>query len=458
MAYGLRDVPRPFPRAAGLGLQHVLTMFGATVAVPLLLGPAIGMDTGELSLLVSCVMICSGIATFLQVRFGTGLPIVQGMSFAFLGPIFGILAVVDGVRETMQAVAGAVLAGALIEATIGYSRLFGKMRRFLGPVVVGPVIMLIGLSLFQVGAPQAAGDWRLAGTVIVCTFLFTLVLAPRWRVFALFPILLSVLVAYGLAVALTRVGLTPAGSPGAVSFAAVEAAPWIRSPGSLLFPWGLPRFHAGFVLAILAGYLASMIESYGDYFAVARAAGEPPPTARQVDRGIGAEGIGCALASVFGGFPSTSYSENIGLVALTRVASRYVVYVAAGLLVLFGLVAKIGAAVATIPKPIVGGLYCTLFGLIAAVGLSICARADLESQRNLLIMGFCLFMGLSIPAWIQGVPALGFEPAALRIPAVPWLADALRTIASTGMAVAAILGLLLDNLIPGTDRERGVGG
>lgn len=454
--YRLHEVPRPFPKALGLGLQHVLTMFGATVAVPLLLGPAMKMDAAQIAVLVSSVMICSGIATFLQVRFGTRLPIIQGVSFAFLGPFFAIIAATGGGAETMRYLAGAILGGALVEIFVGYSTLFGRLRRLLSPVVVGPVIALIGLALFDVGAPQAGRDWKLAGVVIACAFLFSLVLAPRSRFFSMFPILLAVVIAYGLAVVLTLTGFYGAGDAGRVSFEAVASAPWLRSPGSLVFPWGLPKFDLGFFLAVLAGYLASMIESFGDYYAIARACDEPEPSAAQVNRGIGAEGLGCLFTGIFGGFASTSYTENIGLVALTKVASRYVTYVAAALLVLLGLVAKVGAAIATIPSPIVGGLYCTLFGLIAAIGISFAARADLSSQRNLMIIGFSLFMGLSLPAYFKGVPSLGFEPVQLTFAAAPWLANMAQTVGSTSMAVAAICGLVLDNLIPGTDRERGL--
>lgn len=455
--YGLDDVPKPLPRAVGLGLQHVLTMFGATVAVPLLLGPAMGMDRGELAILVSSVMVASGVATFLQVTIGTRLPIIQGVSFAFLGPFFAIIAATAGGAVTMQFIAGAIIAGAVLEAVIGYSGLFGVIRRYITPVTIGPVIMLIGLALFTVGAPQAGLDWRMAGLVIIGTFVFALVLAPRARFFRLFPILLAVIVAYAVALVLSLTGFYPAGHASHVTFAGVAEAPWLRlwGEGSVLFPWGLPQFSLGFILATLAGYLASMIESFGDYFAVARAAGAPEPTPQQVNRGIGAEGIGCALSGVFGGFSSTSYSENIGLVALTRVASRYVVLIGAGILVLLGLIAKFGAVVATIPAPIVGGLYCALFGLIAAIGMQASARADLNSQRNLLIMGFILFMGLSVPAFFQGVPAIGFEPFEVAI-GPDWFRSMVQTIGQTGMAVAAILGILLDNLIPGTPQERGL--
>ena len=456
LVYGIDDVPRPLPRAIGLGLQHVLTMFGATVAVPLLLGPAMKMGPGEIALLVSSVMICSGVATFLQVQLGSRLPIIQGVSFSFLGPFFAIIGATAGGAVTMQYIAGAILAGSLFEIVVGYAGVFGRLRRFVSPIVIGPVIALIGLSLYDVGAPQAGRDWGLAALVIAGTFFFALGLGRRWKAFALFPILLAVLVAYGLALLLTWTGFYGEGDPGRVSFAAVEAAPWVRSPAGLVFPWGAPKFHLGFTLAILASYLVSMIESFGDYHSIARACRVADPTPRPIDRGLGAEGVACLFTGLFGGFASTSYTENIGLVALTRVASRRVVLIAAGLLVTLGLLAKLSAVVATIPSPIIGGLYCTLFGLISAVGLSITSRADLNSQRNLLIMGFILFMGLSVPAYFEGVPALGFAPVHLELPGAQWLADMVRAIGTTGMAVAAILGLLLDNLIPGTPRERGL--
>jgi solute carrier family 23 (nucleobase transporter), member 1 len=457
--YGLDDVPRPLP-ALGLGLQHVLTMFGATVAVPLLLGPAMGMERDQLAILVSSVMICSGIATFIQVRFGTRLPIIQGVSFAFLGPFFAIIAATAGGAVTMQYIAGAIIAGAVLEMVLGYSTIFGRLRRFISPVVIGPVIALIGLALFQVGAPQAGLNWWLGGLTILAAFTFALVLAPMVRFFSLFPILLAVILAYLVAWIGSVTGIIAPDTPGYISFEAVGSAPWIRGvaigDGGILFPWGWPQFNLGFILATLAGYLASMIESFGDYHAISRAAGAGYPTEQQINRGIGAEGVGCVTTGIFGGFASTSYTENIGLVALTKVASRTVVYVAAGLLILLGLIAKFGAVIATIPAPIVGGLYCTLFGLIASIGLANVARADLTSQRNLLIIGFTLFMGLSVPAYFAGVPGLGFEAPDITITWAPWLADMITTIGSTGMAVAAIVGLLLDNLIPGTPEERGL--
>ncbi|NEE02143.1 uracil-xanthine permease family protein [Phytoactinopolyspora halotolerans] len=451
--YGLDDVPRPLA-SLGLGVQHVLTMFGATVAVPLILGPAMDMPPDDLAILVSSVMICSGIATFIQVRFGTRLPIIQGVSFAFLGPFFAIIAATaaQGGDVTMQYIAGAIIAGAVLEIVLGYTGLFGKLRRYITPVVIGPVIALIGLALFESGAPMAGGNWWFGALTIVAALGFVLIVAPRSRFFSLFPILLAVLVAYVVAWFCSAVGILSEDNPAYISFDAVGDAPWIRNlvieDGGIFLPWGWPQFTAGFILATLAGYLASMIESYGDYHVISRSVGRGDPSEKQISRGIGAEGAGCLVTGFFGGFASTSYTENVGLVAMTKVASRRVVYIAAGLLILLGLIAKVGAVVATIPGPIVGGLYCTLFGLIASIGISNLMRADMHSQRNLLIVGFILFMGLSVPAY--------FENVTIEISWAEWLGDAITTVGSTGMAVAAILGLILDNLVPGTPEERGL--
>lgn len=458
--YGLDDRP-PFPRAVVLALQHVLTMFGSTVAVPLLLGPQMGMGPADVALLISSVMLCSGVATFIQTTFGSRLPIIQGISFSFLAAFSSVIIATvmkdqasgglasDG-RLCMQYIAGAVIAGALVEAVIGFSGIMGALRRFLSPVVVGPVIMLIGLALYEAGAPVAASDWPISILTMVLIILFALVLARRNWVFRLFPMLLAILTAVGVCGVLTATGIYGPSHPARVSLQAIENSEWLRT-SSVVFPWGLPKFNTAFIVAVLAGYLASMIESFGDYHACSHMAGGGDPTPEQISRGIGCEGIGCALTGIFGGFSSTSYSENVGLVGLTKVGSRYVVQIAAVILIGLGLFGKFGAAAAAIPKPVVGGLYCALFGLIAAVGVRQLAKADLDSNRNLFISGFALFMGLSVPAYFNS------PGVAERLADVPGgLGDVLGAIGKTGMAVAAILGIVLDNLIPGTPEERGL--
>ncbi|HUU86061.1 MAG TPA: solute carrier family 23 protein [Phycisphaerae bacterium] len=460
--YALDDRP-PLGRALVLALQHMLTMFGATVAVPLLLGPSMGMSQVQIGVLISSVMLCSGLATFIQTTFGSRLPIVQGVSFSFLAAFFAIIAAGqeqgwDG-ATMMQYIAGSIIVGALIEIVVGFSGLVGRLRRALSPVVVGPVIMLIGLALFKHGAPKAGTCWSIGGLTILLVIVFSLLLARRWRFFRIFPILSAVLIVCTLCGVLSVTGVLSPEHPAHMNLGAVKAGPWVRAnPADVVLPWGAPKFALGFIIAALAGYLASVVESFGDYHACSYMAGAGDPTPRQISRGIGCEGIGCLLTGLLGGFSSTSYSENIGLVGLTRVASRYVVQLAAGMLILLGIFGKFGAFAATIPGPVVGGLYCALFGLIAAVGIQQLAKADLSSDRNLFIAGFSLFMGLSVPAYFDGSVAAmyppGAEPLLDSLPGV--LADAIKAIGETGMAVAAVIGVVLDNVIPGTPAERGL--
>ena len=495
LLYGLEDKP-PLGRASVLAAQHVLTMFGATVAVPLLFGPMLWPVDPSLpeaarlaqqqtqlqhtAVLISSVMLCSGFATLLQTTFGSGLPIVQGVSFSFLGAFFAIIGTVmapqadqgfggDG-AEAMQYIAGAIMVGAVVEMTIGFTGLIGWLRRALSPVVVGPVIMLIGLALFKHGAPKAGTDWAISSLTILLVIIFSLILARRIYFFRLLPILSAIVVMVTLCWLLSAIGTFhgPTTSdtgdpirahPSYVNLAAVNSSQWIRvHPAEVIFPWGWPKFHLGFIVAALAGYLASMVESFGDYHACAYMAGSKDPSRQQISRGIGCEGLGCFLTGCLGGFSSTSYSENIGLVGLTKVGSRFVVQIGAVLLILLGIFGKFGAFAAAIPGPVVGGLYCALFGLIAAVGIQQLAKADLYSDRNLFIAGFSLFMGLSVPAFFDGSMASVYPPGPEPLlGAMPQVArDITKSIGETGMAVGAICGIILDNLIPGTPQERGL--
>jgi uracil-xanthine permease len=458
LLYGLDDRP-PTLRALALAMQHVLTMFGSTVAVPLLLGPSMGMDNQQIAILISSVMLCSGIATFIQATFGTRLPIIQGISFSFLAAFAFIIATVQEQggtpAESMQYIAGAVLVGAAIEITIGFTGLFGMIRSILSPVVVGPVIMLIGLALYQFGAPMAGLSWPISILTMACIVVFSYVLARTNRLFRMFPILLAILIGVGVCAVLTFAGVVDETHAAYLKTEHVRAADWLRiNPAEIFLPWGVPKFQLGFILAVLAGYLASMIESFGDYHACNRMAGGDDLTSEQLSRGIGCEGIGCAVTGLLGGFSSTSYSENIGLVGITKVGSRYVVQIAAVLLIFVGLFGKFGAVAAAMPTPIVGGLYCVMFGLISAVGIKELTKADLDLDRNLFVAGFSLFMGLSVPfyfgsdAGVALLDQIGSLSTGLK--------DVVGAIGNTGMAVAAIIGLALDNTLPATRKQRGL--
>ena len=286
--YGIDDRP-PAGRAVLLAIQHLLTMFGSTVAVPLLLGPAMGMDRAQIGLLISSVLLCSGAATLLQATWGTRLPIIQGVSFSFLAAFSTIITKVQAPettgglglqgRDSMRYIAGAVIAGAIFEIVIGFSGLMGLIRRVLSPVVVGPVIMLIGLALYNVGAPVAATHWPTSILTMVLIIMFSFVLSRHYRACKMFPLLFAIAISWALCIVLSWANIyqpehTDASGkqlpahPAYVNFQAVNETAWIRSD-KLIFPWGLPQFSTAFVVATLAGYLASMIESFGDYHACA---------------------------------------------------------------------------------------------------------------------------------------------------------------------------------------------
>lgn len=472
MLYGIDDVPPPL-EAITLGFQHYLTMFGSTVAIPLLLAGKLGItDKVEVGMLISTMFFVSGITTLLQTQWGNRLPIVQGGTFSFLTPAFaicGMAALADaGWQVRMQHVQGAVIAGALFEIVIGYTGLAGRVLRFIGPVTIAPTIALIGLSLFEFGAPEAGKHWGIGGLTIVLIILFSQYLKRTHRAFELFPILLAILIAWGVAAICTATGVFPAGHPAHVSTENLAAAPWFRVPYP--FQWGMPVFGAAAIVGMLAGYLASIVESIGDYFSCSRLAGAPPPTARVINKGIGMEGIGCLVAGLFGtGNGTTSYSENIGAIGLTRVGSRRVVQIGAVLMIVLGAVGKFGALFTTIPQPVVGGMYCAMFGMIAAVGLSNLQFVDLNSARNLFIIGFSFFMGLSVPEYLTNTPFVWPWLTAWGEYWAEWsgpvrvvgvllveVPNIVNTIGTTGMAVGAFLAMVLDNTIPGTPQERGL--
>ena len=450
LLYNIDDNP-PVLETAILGLQHYLTMFGSTVAIPLILAPAFGIiDPVEKGWLIATMFFVSGITTLLQTAFGNRLPIVQGGTFSFLAPTFAICGMAAlanaGWEVRMQHVQGAIIAGSLVEISVGASGIIGRLLRFVGPITIAPTIALIGLALFKFGAPEAGRHWPIGGLTILLIILFSQYLRQKHRTFELYPILLAIATAWIVSATLTTVGLFPEGHPSHTSLDNLKNAPWFRIPYP--FQWGFPQFGAAAFIGMLAGYIASMVESIGDYYACARLSGAPTPDKHVINRGITFEGIGCLVAGIFGtGNGTTSYSENIGAIGLTRVGSRRVVQAGAVIMILLGMVSKFGALFTTIPQPIVGGMYCAMFGMIVAVGLSNLQFVDLNSARNLFILGFSFFMGLSVPEYFAQQP-IQFEPV--------WVASILNTLGSTGMAVGAFTALALDNTILGTDEERGL--
>jgi xanthine/uracil permease len=469
LEYTIDDRP-PLPESVLLGVQHYLTMVGANIAVPLVLAGALGMPAPETAKLVGTFFVVSGIATLAQTTLGNRYPIVQGAPFSMLAPALVIVGVVQsstpetaaGWNTALLHVQGAIIVAALVEVLIGYVGLIGKLRQYLSPIVIAPTIALIGLTLFD--TPQITSvtqNWPLLLLTLALITVFSQLLNTRSRVFKLFPILLGMGTAYLVALVLSLAGIYTSTTPGFVGLARVADAPLVLS----IYPlqWGTPQFETAFVIGMLAGVLASIVESIGDYHAVARMTDSGAPSAQRMNHGIGMEGLMNVFAGVMGAGGSTSYSENVGAIGITRVASRYVVQVGAVVMLAMGFIGPVGQLVATVPAPIIGGLFLAMFGQIAAVGLSNLKYVDLDSSRNLYILGLAFFAGLAVPAYMSNVGSAstlqaGFASMAVLGPVLgtDLVAHTVYVIGGTGMAVGGLVAGVLDNVLPGTDEERGV--
>ena len=456
MVYGINDTP-PFFITLLSGAQHVLTLFGSTTLVPLIFGPAMGMDALQIASLISCVYFGMGIATLIQTskKLGSGLPIVQGSSFSFIPSVMTVIALykAGGPEQVMQYMGGGLIAGGIILSIIGYSRIAGVIRRVITPVVIGPVIMAIGFSLAGTAVQgNAANYWPASLGVVVLIFLFSLVLKNKY--INIFAILLAIVVTYCVCLFCSVKGIFAPEHPAYINLASVGEAKWIRDFRTVIFPWGAPKFSLMAIAAMLAGFFATMIESIGDYHSVSYASGVDDPDSETISRGLGAEGMCCALSGVFGSVGTTSYTENIGLIGLTGVASRVVVRTGAVILILMSFVGKLSALIATMPSPIIGGAYIALFGTIGAMGIQVLMRADMSSQRNILIIGFAFLMALGLPGWIEANQSLFMNDTQSQL--MHTLGGMVWAVLKTPMAVAGICAAVCDSLIPGTDEERGI--
>ncbi|MFI6427937.1 nucleobase:cation symporter-2 family protein [Promicromonospora sp. NPDC050880] len=414
------EVPR-FTRLFPLGLQHVLAMYAGAVAVPLIVGGALGYSAADLAFLISADLFVAGIASIIQSvgfwRFGVRLPIMQGVTFAALGPMISI-----GTTYDITAVFGATIACGLFMLLV--APFFSVLLRFFPPIVTGTVILVIGVSLMDVAAgwitnngPSAApSDLALAAG----TLLF-IVLVERFAP----PAVARVSVLLGL-VAGTLVALPM----GKADFSGVGEAGWFALITPLHF--GIPTFPVAAVLSMLVVGLVIMTETTGDMIAVGEITGRPV-TPRRLADGLRADGLSTALGGLFNTFPYTAFAQNVGLVSLTGVSSRFVATAAGAILVVLGLVPKVGAVVGGVPSAVLGGAGIALFGMVAASGIRSLAKVTFTS-RNILVVALSLGVAL--------LPTVRPEIYA-NLP--EWF----RLIFDSGISAGAISAILLNLLLNG---------
>ncbi|XP_028647366.1 xan_ur_permease domain-containing protein [Erpetoichthys calabaricus] len=495
LTYCVTDVP-PWYLCIILGTQHYLTAFGGILAIPLILSRELCLehDTLTQSHLISTIFFVSGICTLLQVTLGVRLPILQGGTFAFLTPTLAVLSMpewkcpawtsnaslvntsdpeyIEIWQTRIRELQGSIMVASCFQIFVGFSGLIGLLMSFIGPLTIAPTISLIGLSLFDSAGNDAGKHWGIAAMTTFLIVLFSQYLRhlpvplPTYSktkkfhftqvyIFQILPVLLGITMSWLICYILTEYNVLTS-DPQAYGYQArtdlkrnvIGRAPWFRFP----YPgqWGKPTVSAAGVFGILAGVVSSMVESVGDYHACARLSGAPPPPKHAINRGIGIEGIGCLLAGAWGtGNGTTSYSENVGALGITKVGSRIVIVASGFLMIIMGLFGKIGAIFTTIPTPVIGGMFLVMFGVITAAGISNLQYTDMNSSRNIFIFGFSMFCGLVIPNWVIKNPS-SVETGVVELDQV------ITVLLTTGMFVGGFFGFVLDNTIPGSAQERGI--
>ncbi|MQL98011.1 hypothetical protein Taro_030711, partial [Colocasia esculenta] len=457
-----------------LGFQHYILSLGTAVMIPTILVPLMGGNDGDKARMVQTLLFVGGINTLLQTLFGTRLPTVIGGSYAFLVPIISIIRdssltqIADDHErflQTMRAIQGALIVAASIQIIIGYSQLWGICSRFFSPLGMVPVVALVGFGLFDRGFPVVGRCVEIGLPMLILFVALSQYLkyihARHVPVLERFALMISITIIWAYAYLLTASGAykhrperTQINCRTDKSHL-IFSAPWIKIPYPL--QWGAPTFNAGHVFGMMAAVLVSLIESTGAYKAAARLASATPPPAHVLSRGIGWQGIAILLDGLFGtGTGSTVSVENIGLLGSTRVGSRRVIQISAGFMIFFSILGKFGALFASIPLTIFAAVYCVLFGLVAAVGLSFLQFTNMNSIRNLFITGVSIFLGLSVPQYFY-VYTTGAHhgPAHTR---AGWFNDLINTIFSSPPTVALIVAVFLDNTLDNNDaaRDRGM--
>ncbi|ELV8633796.1 uracil-xanthine permease [Vibrio vulnificus] len=438
LIYQLNDRP-PLPQTLFAALQHLLAMFVAVITPSLIICQALGVSAEQTNTIISMSLFASGISSFIQIRtfgpIGSGLLSVQGTSFNFLGPIIGAgLALKAGgasVESMMAAIFGTILVASFAEILL--SRVLEYARRIITPLVSGIVVTLIGLTLIQVGLVSMGGGYAalgdgtfgsldklaLAGTVLGLIVLLNRAKNPYVRVAS---IVIAMLVGYVMAYFMGMVDTRQASSS-----SGLVALP-IPMQFGLSFDWSL------FIPLVLI-FLITALEAIGDITATSEVSGEPvkgPVYMKRIKGGVLADGLNSAIAAVFNSFPNSTFSQNNGVILLTGVASRYVGYFIAGMLVLLGLFPGVASFVQLIPEPVLGGATIVMFGTIAAAGVRIISRVDLD-RRAILIMALSFSMGLGIA---QKPEILQFMP------------EFIKSIFSSGVAAGGITAIVLNLLLP----------
>lgn len=432
------------PKMLILGLQHMFAMFGATILVPILVNSYFVDAYGEgpsRGLTVSVTLFCAGFGTLLfHLCAKFKVPAFLGSSFAFLSGFAAVANLNTGKYASMSvndkaayACGGIVVAGLLYLIFALIIRMVGVKRvmRYLPPVVTGPVIICIGLSLAGSAINNASTNWFLALVALAVIIIFNI-----WGkgMFKIIPILMGVVIAYAVAVVLNALGIKNPDGSVIINFAPVAQAGIVGFP-----PLQLCKFDLTSIMIMAPIAIATMMEHVGDMSAISATVGENFLSDPGLHRTLLGDGLATAMAGFIGGPANTTYGENTGVLELSRVHDPRVIRIAAVFAIIVSFIPKVSALISTMPSSIIGGVSFMLYGMISAIGVRnvVENKVDLTKSRNLIIAGVIFVCGLGFSN------GLSFTIGG-------------TTVTLTALAIAAIAGILLNMILPGNDYEFGV--
>ena len=424
------------PRMLLLGLQHMFAMFGATILVPILVNTYFN---GE-GLSIQVTLICAGLGTlFFHACAKLKVPAFLGSSFAFLGGFSTVANLDTGIFANMTmgeklpyACGGIVVAGLLYLVLALVIKLVGVKRvmHFLPPVVTGPIIICIGLSLAPSAITNASTNWLIALIALATIIVFNI-----WGkgMFKIIPILMGVVISYAVALVMHLLGMTNPDGSAILDFSAVASAAWVGLP-----PFQLCKFDLTAIMVMAPIALATMMEHIGDMSAISATVGENFLADPGLHRTLIGDGLATSFSALVGGPANTTYGENTGVLELSRVHDPRVIRIAAVFAVILSFIPKMADIIGSMPSAIIGGVSFMLYGMISAIGVRnvVENRVDLTKSRNLVIAAVILVSGLGFSSGLTfhlfGTP-----------------------VTLTGLAIAAIAGILLNAILPGNDYEFG---
>ncbi|TCL38600.1 NCS2 family nucleobase:cation symporter-2 [Anaerospora hongkongensis] len=419
------DEMLPLGKLFTYGLQHVLAMYAGAVAVPLIIANALGLSKEQLIYLINADLFTCGIATIIQTigfwNMGVKIPMIQGVTFAAVTPM-----IIIGKTHGLTGIYGSIIVAGLVTYLV--SPYFSRLIRFFPPVVTGTIITIIGVTLMPVavrwagGGNPAAKDFASAPYILLAFITLILVLF-FYRFFTGF--LSNIAVLLGLIA-----GTAIAGVFGMVNFSQVATAGWIGV--TTPFAFGLPTFDLASIAAMVLVMLVVMTETTGDCIAVGEII-DKPITQDDLTRCLRADGFSTILGGILNSFPYTAFAQNVGLVGLTRVKSRFVVAAAGVILVVLGLFPKLAAVIAAIPVAVLGGAGVAMFGMVAASGIKTLSRVQFDGTNNIMVVAVSIGVGmitLAVPNFYHNFPS--------------WAQVILHSGITAGSVTAIVLNVILN--------------